>query len=521
VETLWDEVRCHPLKYALYIVFFPLSSYLSEKHKIGLSMRGLMKTAVVALLMMVGVNFAHADAPASFADMVEKALPAVVNVSSTQKVDASRRLQTQDIPENPFELFDFFQNEMNPDKPKKEYSLGSGFIIDPKGYIVTNYHVVANADYVEIGLDGDQGKRYKAQIIGKDKKTDLALLKINAPGDLPYLEMGDSDKQRVGDWVVTIGNPYGLGGTVTKGIISAKARQLNTSQFDDYIQTDAPINKGNSGGPMISMDGKVIGVNTVILTPSGGSIGIGFAVPSSLVNNIVSQLREFGQVKRSWLGVKIQPVDDRMAKGMGLDKAKGALVAEVTPDSPAEKAGIAVGDIITNFNGADINSTHRLPIVVAETPSGSKVDITVFRDKAYKTIKITVELAPKEISDAPSNDGKVAAPKYANKSAFGITVRDLDAPLRKKYSVDQEVQGVLVAKVDENQDTSDSGIRPGDVILKVNQDVVTSLKEFADAAAKVKESGDQSVVLLIYTRGQNQFVVVDLSEDKEAKKDNG
>lgn len=475
-----------------------------------------MKTAIrsvfIGLLIAGNSSFAAViDAPNSFADLVSKAIPAVVNISSSQKVDQNRNLQ--EMPENPFDLFEFFQQEMNPDRPKKEFSLGSGFIIDPKGYIVTNYHVVANADYVEVSLDGEQGKRYKAQVVGKDKKTDLALLKINPTQDLPYLELGDSDQYRVGEWVITIGNPYGLGGTVTKGIISAKARQLNTSQFDDYIQTDAPINRGNSGGPMISMDGKVIGVNTVILSPSGGSIGIGFAVPSSLVKQIVGQLREFGQVKRSWLGVKIQPVDDRIAKGMGMKEAAGTLVAEVTPDSPAAKAGVKVGDIITNFNGVSITATHRLPLVVAETPAGSKVDLTVFRDKGYKTIKITVELAPKDVSEATSDEAKSAIPKYDHVSAFGVTVRDIDPALRKKHGIEPEVTGVLITKVSDDQDLGGVGIKAGDVIMKVNQDYVTSLKEFAEAAAKVKSQGDQSVVILASRRGQSYFVVLDLVED--------
>jgi serine protease Do len=476
-------------------------------------MSKLFKILLITCFGLFSFTIANAnEAPVSFSDMVQKALPAVVNISATQKAEHGRKLQLHEIPENPFELFDFFQNDLNQDSPRKEYSLGSGFIIDPKGYIITNYHVVGNADVVEVGLDGEPTKRYKAKIIGKDKKTDLALLKITPDKDLPYLELGDSDKCRVGDWVITIGNPYGLGGTVTKGIISAKARQLNTGQFDDYIQTDAPINRGNSGGPMIAMDGRVIGVNTVILSPSGGSIGIGFAIPTSLVNNIITQLRDHGQVSRSWLGVKVQQVDDKIAKGMGLSSAKGALVVEVTPDSPAEKAGVMVGDIITRFNSTDINSTQKLPLVVADTPAGESVVMTVFRDKSYKNIKIKVELAPKDASETTSEDAKAPTPSYAHTTAFGLTVREVDPVLRKRYLIDQEIQGVLIAKISEAIQANDLGLRTGDVILKINQETLKSLKDFNVAMERVKESGDKAVVLLVHSRGQNRFVVLDLTE---------
>lgn len=457
---------------------------------------------------------ASAQEPIDFVEIAKKSLPAVVNVSASQKVDATKKLQV--LPENPFELFEFFQNEMNPDKPKKEYSLGSGFIIDPKGYIVTNHHVIADSDYVEVGLDGDRGKRYKAKIIGKDKKTDLALLKINPTEDLPFLELGDSDSRKVGEWVITIGNPYGLGGSVTKGIISAKARQLNTSQFDDFIQTDAPINRGNSGGPMISMDGKVIGVNTVILSPSGGSIGIGFAVPSSLVKHIVDQLREFGQVKRSWLGAKIQNVDDKIATTLGMGNPQGALVAQVNPESPAEKAGILAGDVITKFNGIDIASSHRLPLIVSEIPAGQTVEVVIFRNKKYKTIKVTLESAPETV-ETTGDDSEPKAPTYQNVSEFGLTVRELDSSIKKKYGVDSDIQGVLVTKVDDHVESMGPSVRPGDVIMKVNQEPVYNLKEFKEAAKKVKNSNDKAVMLFVSSKGQNHFVVLDLQGESNKK----
>ncbi len=356
--------------------------------------------------------------PPGFADLAEKLLPAVVNISTSQTIKGGDEMipdmppDMQLPPGSPFEEFfhDFMEKQKNaPHGGKhKATALGSGFIIDPSGYIVTNYHVVQDADEITVILQDDTN--FTATLVGKDKKTDLALLKVSPKKPLPSVTWGDSDKARVGDWIIAIGDPYGLGGTVTAGIISARARDLTSGPDDEFLQTDAPINRGNSGGPMFDMDGNVVGVNTAIFSPSGGSIGIGFAIPSSLAKNVVEQLRDHGHIRRGWLGVRIQMVTKDIADSLGLSTAKGALVSSVTPDGPAAKAGVQAGDVIIGFDGKEVPEMRRLPLMVAETEVDKAVDMTVFRKGKEIALKVKVgELQAKEEADNAKEDG--AAPE--------------------------------------------------------------------------------------------------------------
>ena len=320
-----------------------------------------------ALTMVLGALPAAAkSAPDSFADLADKLLPSVVNISSTQVVREDRGPQAPQLPEgSPFgdSFREFFNRNQN--APRRATSLGSGFIISSDGLVVTNNHVIEGADEITVTLSDDS--QHVATLVGRDPKTDLALLRIDADRDLPAVPWGDSTKSRVGDWVVAIGNPFGLGGTVTAGIISARQRDINQGPYDSFLQTDASINRGNSGGPMFNMDGEVIGVNTAIFSPTGGSVGVGFAVPSTIVSRVIAQLQEFGQTRRGWLGVRIQTVTDEIAESIGLDKARGALVSSVTADGPAEEGGIKAGDVVLSFDGKSVDSMRELPRIVAET----------------------------------------------------------------------------------------------------------------------------------------------------------
>ena len=338
-------------------------------------------------LVLVAWSFAAqaGTAPNSFADLAERLLPTVVNIATTQTVESNRGEEFEEFFK---EFFERRGGQPPPQEKRRASALGSGFIIDASGYIVTNHHVIADADEITVRLHDDT--LLEAELVGSDEKTDLALLKVKSDEPLPATSWGVSEKTRIGDWVVAIGNPFGLGGTVTAGIVSARQRDINSGPYDDFIQTDAAINRGNSGGPMFNLDGDVIGVNTAIFSPSGGSIGIGFAIPSDIAKNIVAQLREHGEVRRGWLGVRIQTVTEELAEGLRLDGAYGALVASVTEGGPAEKAGIAGGDVILQFNGRTVPDMRKLPRMVAETPIGREVDVVVWRKGAEIVVKVVL-----------------------------------------------------------------------------------------------------------------------------------
>lgn len=469
-------------------------------------------------------------APRSFADLSEKLLPAVVNISSTTKVTQPDQdmPDMQDMPEfpegSPFNEFfkDFMERNGGGGEALPSTSLGSGFIIDAsKGLIVTNNHVIKDADEIRVILSDDT--TLDAKLVGKDDKTDLAVLKVD-PGKnkLSAVSFGNSDTMRVGDWVVAIGNPFGLGGTVTAGIISARQRDIHSGPYDDFIQTDASINRGNSGGPMFNLKGEVIGINTAIYSPSGGSVGIGFAIPSSLAKPVIDQILEFGRTRRGWMGVKIQTVTDEIAESMGLGSTGGALVASVTPDGPAAKAGIRQGDVIIAFNGHKLDSMRNLPRIVAETPVGKKVDVTVLRDGKKEELDLVVAelekaedqgLVEKETGDAEDQSGA----KPMELAGTGLFAADLTGSVRQMYEIPEDVKGIVVTKVKPGSDAALKGMTQGDVILEINQTPVASL-----SAAK-KQMGTisgKTVLLLVDHQGSGdvRFVALKLQSAKEKGK---
>ena len=450
----------------------------------------------------------------SLAPLVERVVPAVVNISVELKEQAVTQGEENRGNESaspfgpsntPFDQFlkRFFEQPFQFRNPaEKIMALGSGFIVDPAGYIVTNNHVVANADKVTVIFQDNS--RHTAKVIGRDEKTDIALVKIDTNQKLPYVTWGNSDDAKVGDWVVAIGNPFGLGGSVTAGIISALGRDISEGPYDDFLQIDAPINRGNSGGPTFNLHGQVIGINTAIYSPSGGSVGIGFAVPSNIGKQVAAQIRENGHVTWGWLGVAIQNVTPAIAKSLGLgpDHPTGALVASVTPDSPAAKAGIKQGDVITAAGGHDIKTVNELPRLVASTPVGSELQLTIVRDGKQKTVETSIGEMPQNVASAEREAAQPSSGKTAN--ALGMQLLPLDPQLRKELKVPKDLDGVVVGQVASGSPAGDLGIQPGDVIVSVDQKPVTTPES---AAAQLKEAAAQGNVLLLLNRhGMSQFV---------------
>lgn len=460
---------------------------------------------LVAVSLMCFSSLANAkQPPESFANLVDKLSPTVVNISTTQTVENG--------PNNDFEeLFrEFFERRGMPGEPpqqrqRRATSLGSGFIIDSSGYIVTNHHVIAGADEISVRLSDDT--TLEAELVGSDEKTDLALLKVETDLDLPAAEWGDSDAIRVGDWVLAIGNPFGLGGTVTAGILSARQRDINAGPYDDFLQTDASINRGNSGGPMFDMDGEVIGVNSMIYSPTGGSIGIGFAIPSRMAKTIVDQLKEFGEVKRGWLGVRIQTVTDELAEGMRLEEPTGALVASVTEGGPAEEAGIQQGDVILEFNGREVEDMRKLPRMVAETSIGEKVEVVVWRKGERKTIDVQLgELDDEQVASLES--GPEGSSGEAG--ALGLNLASITPELRERFELDEDTQGVIVTDVASGSTAMEKGLQPGDIIVEVDQEEVSAPGDVAKLVTRAKEEGYRVVTLLVYRGGDYQWVAVQI-----------
>jgi serine protease Do len=479
--------------------------------------RALWAGVVVALIGVAPGFVGTASAqlrpgPDGFADLAERLQPAVVNISTTQKVKAPQRgtgpgpEMPQFPPGSPFEEFfkEFFDRNRNGDNsPRKVQSLGSGFIVDAKGFVVTNNHVIADAD--EITVITQDGTKLEATLKGRDQKTDLAVLQVKSTKDLPTLTWGDSDKARVGDWVLAIGNPLGLGGTVTAGIISARNRNIDAGPYDDFIQTDASINKGNSGGPLFNMRGEVIGINTAIYSPSGGSIGIGFAIPANLAKNVVKQLKEVGKTQRGWLGVRIQTVTEELAESLGLKEAKGALVAGVSPDGPAAKAGIEAGDVIVKFDGKEINEMRSLPRQVADTLVGTSVEVTVLRKG--KQQKFNVKLGELEEGEQQASVQPEKPTPGRSVDALGLSLSRLTPDLRERYELKGEVKGVVITDVEQGSEAAEKGLRPGTVILEIDQEEVSNP---ADVSKKIKEAQDRkkkSVLLFVQRRGGDRNFV--------------
>ncbi len=475
-------------------------------------------------LMLVALSLnAMAQGPKSVADLAERLQPAVVNISTKQNVASKHSVPVPNLPDDsPFrDFFDDFFNKQSPDKKKtpksrrRLSSLGSGFVIDPEGIVVTNNHVVANADEIEVIFT--DGKRLKATIVGRDKKTDIAVLKIKPEKPLASVKLGDSDKLRVGDWVMAIGNPFGLGGSVSLGIVSAHHRDINSGPYDDFIQTDAAINKGNSGGPLFNMDGEVVGINTAIISPSGGSIGIGFSIPSSTANRVINQLREFGETRRGWLGVRIQTVTEDIADSLGLDKPMGALVADVTATGPAEKAGMKAGDVIIEFDGQKIDKMSDLPKIVARTAIGKKVSVIVLRSGKQTEIDVVLGRLKdgEKILASKGTSGSDSADVPETTSVLGMKLSPITKALRKQYKIRSDVKGVVVTAVDPDSTAGEKRIVAGDVIAEAGEIEVSKPDDIVRRIKELKEEGRGSILMLVLKTsrgGDPHFIALKIKE---------
>jgi serine protease Do len=475
--------------------------------------RAALLAAAAGLILWQGQTLSPAqafaaDLPTSFSSIIRTVSPAVVNIQSERDARADGQAVTPfDFPRGtPFEdLFRRFRDQQQGGQQPgvRQVAQGSGFIIDPAGYIVTNNHVIDKASKISVTLDN--GKKYAAKLIGTDDQTDIALIKVEASQPLPSVEFGDSDKSEVGDWVLAIGNPFGFGGTVTAGIISARGRNLNSGPYDDFLQIDAPINLGNSGGPLFALDGKVIGINSAIVTPSQGSVGIGFSIPSNEAKPVIAQLKDKGAVARGWLGVQIQPVSDELAEALTLDRARGALVSQVVADGPAAAAGFKEGDVITGFNGQAVNAPRDLLRVVAATPAGRSVTVELWRDRT--TVKQTVTLAARPKDEVAALPGPDASGDGTLARNLGATLSPITRELRDRYGIPGTVTGVVVTDLARSGAAENSGLRPGDVIQKVGSHPVTNPSQ-VEAEVKAQADPRRPVLLQVIRQGTPLFVAV-------------
>jgi serine protease Do len=460
--------------------------------------------AILALILATPAD--ARPAPDSFADLAAKLLPTVVNISTSQTLKAPPQGAMPQLPPgSPLE--DLFKNFLGPkpNTPRHVTSLGSGFIVDPSGYIVTNNHVIEDSDQITVSLQ--DGTQLPAKVVGRDVKTDLALLKVAPKKPLPATHFGDSDHARIGDWVIAIGDPFGIGSTVTAGIVSARNRNINAGPYDDFIQTDAPINRGNSGGPLFDMDGNVIGINSQIYTPSGGSVGIGFAIPANLAREVTGQLRQFGIARRGWIGVRIQQVTPEIAEGLGLPTTQGALVADVTKGGPAAQAGLANGDLVTGFDGKPVPDDRALPRIVADTPIGKTVNIDVLRKGRKQTLRITVQkLADDAKVDKPTKAPPAPVKNQSRLGQLGMTLGLLDAPARAKFKIGAGVQGVVVTAVDPGSAAAEKNVRPGDVVVEEGGQAVKTPDDVAKRVDADAKAGKKVALMLINRDGDLQYL---------------
>ena len=475
----------------------------------------LMWLGLISALLVLAQAVTASARPESLAPLAEKISPAVVNIT-TSTVIAGRTGPQGIVPEgSPFEDFfrEFQDRNGNGNRPRRSSALGSGFVISEDGYIVTNNHVIEEADEILIEFfpgDGQPKERLPASVVGRDPNTDIALLKVEAPMPLTYVSFGDSDTARVGDWVLAMGNPLGQGFSVSAGIVSARNRELSGT-YDDYIQTDAAINRGNSGGPLFNMDGEVVGVNTAILSPNGGSIGIGFSMASNVVTRVVDQLKEYGETRRGWLGVRIQDVDEDLADAMGLDKATGALVTDV-PDGPAKEAGLLAGDVILSFDGVAVEDTRALVRQVGNTEVGKAVRVVVHREGGTKTVLVT--LGRRE--DAERGPGSSARPggqpDTTEKELLGLTIGVLTDEMRGELGATPDTEGLVVLSVDETSEAWEKGLRAGDIITEAGQQKVATISDLDARVDEAKEAGRKSLLLLVRRNGEPRFVALNLTE---------
>ena len=482
----------------------------------------LVFTCLVGALFFAPSVASARVAPDGFADLAARLLPAVVNIQTAQSVkrEGGATPQMPKLPPgSPFEEFfkEFFdRQQQRKDTPnRKATSRGSGFIIAADGLIVTNNHVIEGADEITVVMHDD--RRLKAKLVGRDAKTDLALLRVKSSKPLPFVKFGNSDVARVGDWVVAIGNPFGLGGTVTAGIISARARNINAGPYDDFIQTDASINRGNSGGPMFNLKGQVIGINTAIFSPSGGSVGIGFSIPANLAKPVIDQLKEYGRARRGWLGVRIQTVTEELADSLGLSKAHGALVANLTEGGPAEKAKLHVGDVILSFDGKPIEEMRSLPRIVAETAVGKASKVVVWRKGKEVNLKVKLGEFPddeKVAAATPRNHPRKTKTKALK--ALGLTIAPVNDELRSRFKLDEDAKGVVVTDVDVNSPAAENGVRPGDVVRKIgpNQVAVTSPSQVIKNVQKARKAKRKRLLFLFERDGNSRFVALGIDVKK-------
>ncbi len=462
-----------------------------------------------------------AKGPDSLADLSNQVSDAVVNISATQTVETKRKGGGGDMqgmpPGAPFDdLFEEFfkrrQGQGMPEMPRqrKSSSLGSGFVIDPSGIVITNNHVIADAS--EVTVIFNDGQKLKAEILGKDQKVDVAVLRVKPEKPLKAVKFGDSDKARVGDWVLAVGNPFGLGGSVTAGIVSARNRNIDSGPYDNYIQTDASINKGNSGGPLFNMDGEVIGINTAILSPSGGSVGIGFATPANTVQPVIEQLQQYGETRRGWLGVRIQNVDDAIAETLNLGAARGALVAGVDDKGPSKPAGIKAGDVIVKFDGKPIKESRDLPKLVAATPVGKDVEIVILRGGKEETKKVKLGRLEDGEKVASREDGKEKSEPSspASQNTMGLELSRLTDELRARYQIKDSVKsGVLITSVDPSSNAAEKRLQPGEILLEVNQEPVTDPADAVKKIKALKEAGKKTALLIVANgQGDAHFVAL-------------
>jgi serine protease Do len=487
------------------------------RHMSLLAGRRLVPAVFAAFVLFAGAE-AQARGPESFADLTEQVVGAVVNISASTTVETRGRTLPQLPPGTPFEdLFEEFFNRRGQggqggqgDTPRqrRSNSLGSGFVIDPSGIVVTNNHVIGDAN--EISVIFSDGSKLKAEIVGKDSKIDLAVLRVKPDKPLKAVNFGDSEKLRAGDWVIAIGNPFGLGGSVTAGIVSARGRNIESGPYDNYIQTDASINKGNSGGPLFNMNGEVVGINTAILSPTGGSVGIGFAVPAATALPVIDQLRQFGETRRGWLGVRIQNVDDATAEALGLGSARGALVAGVDEKGPAKPAGIDVGDVIVKFDGRDIKDSRDLPRVVASTPVGKGVDVVVVRKGKEMTRSVTLGRLEDNERQANLTQPPTDVPSVT-RQALGLELSGLTDELRRRFNIKDTVKGVVVTRVDPNSAAADKRLQAGEVIVEVGQEPVSTPADVTRRVEALKKEGRKSALLLVANiQGEVRFVAVSI-----------
>jgi len=461
---------------------------------------------------------AQVRGPEQIADVAERVIDAVVNISTSQSAQIERPQSRPLPPGSPFEEFfeEFFKRREGegPNRmPRQANSLGSGFIIDPSGVVVTNNHVVADADEITVILN--DGRKLSAKLIGHDQKTDLAVLQVETDRPLPAVKWADSDKVRLGQWVIAIGNPFSLGGTVTAGIVSARNRDINSGPYDNYIQTDASINRGNSGGPLFNLDGEVIGVNTAIISPSGGSIGIGFAVPSRTAMAVIDQLRTYKEVRRGWLGVKIQQVSPEIAESLGVRPPRGALVAGVDDDGPAKPAGIEAGDVVIRFDGKTVAEMRDLPRIVADTPVGKSVEVVIIRKGKEETRTVTLGrlddgAKPKPASATTEPGANESQDKPVVQKTLGLSISGLTEALRKEYGIRESIRGVVVTGVEPGS-VADQRLTPGNVIVTVEQQQVTTPEELQERVEQLRKAGKKTALLLVSDgKGDVQFIALSL-----------